>query len=546
MAGSLTLEDYDYAQKLRIYNDENRENVGLNEVTMPDFTMFYNTQSSTLQTFIIDVTTPSVNPVTVCTIKGGLTLRLSWDNYNAGTGEIGSQYAADFTIQLYDVDGNPYPSYHQTWRADFLRDFDQYPEHSGVYYYPPSFRYMMYGEQASKHPQEAYTGGCIITHHWKPVSLQDQPDFRNTQIEIRKFNDWYECWKYTVIGFDDLMALLDPDATPKKPDDDTSKPDDGDPDYDPNPDPVPFPDLPTEGDALSTGFITVYQPSSVQLQALAGQLWSDSFINTFRKAYNDPIEAIVSLHSIPFQVVTGTNHVCKIGNYDTNISMLRVSAQYYTINCGTIRLNENWASALDYAPYTQVEIYLPFVGVRPLNIDDIMNKNLEVKYNVDILTGGGVAMLKCDGSVLYTFPCEMSQDIPYTMSSKMQLYTNIAQLVVSGVTAAAAPTAGTIGAVASSAINVAVGKQTGITRGGTLGGNIGVLGDFTPYLIVHKPIQSLAADFAHKKGYPSNINATLSSLSGYTEIEFIHISNINCTDSERDEIERLLKEGVIL
>ncbi len=543
----VTLEDYKYAQHCRIYNNENRENVGLNDITTADFRFFYNTEGATLQTFIIDVTTPSTTPVTVCSFKNGMSLRMSWDNYNAGSGEPHSQYAADFKIQLYDQAGNPYPRSYETWRPNFIRHADQSPEHSGVYYYPPSFRYMLYGENASEHPQECFTGGCIISHDKVAVNpFESQPDFRDTEIERSYFSNWYGIQEYTVCSFDELMELLGEGATPKKPDDDTSKPDDGDPDYDPNPDPVPFPDLPTEGDALSTGFITVYQPSSIQLQSLAMQLWSDDFITTFRKAYNDPIEAIVSLHSIPFQVVTGTNHVCKIGNYDTNISMLRVSAQYYTLNCGTIRLNENWASALDYAPYTQVEIYLPFVGVRPLNIDDIMNKTLEVKYNVDILTGGGVAMLKCDGSVLYTFPCEMSQDIPYTMSSKMQLYTNIAQLVVSGVTAAAAPTAGTIGAVASSAINVAVGKQTGITRGGTLGGNIGVLGDFTPYLIVHKPIQSLAADFAHKKGYPSNINATLSSLTGYTEIEFIHLSNINCTDSERDEIERLLKEGVIL
>lgn len=546
MADQITLEDYTYAQKLRIYNDENRENVGLLDVTRADFSMVYDTVGSTLQTYIIDVSTPPAEPMRVCSFKNGMTLRMSWDNYNPGTGEIGSQYAADFTIQLYDEDGDPYPQSLQTWRSNFIRDTEQYPEHSGVYYYPPSFRYMMYGEQGSTHPQEAYTGGCIITHFFTPLSFQDQPDFRNTIIEQRKFHDWYEINKYQVLSFDDLMELLGPDGTPKKPDDDTSKPDEGDPDYDPDPDPVPFPDLPEEGDALSTGFITVYQPSAVQLQAIAAQLWSNDFITTFRKAYNDPIEAIVSLHSIPFQVVTGYTQTCKIGNYDTNVSMLRITAQYYTLNCGTYRLNENWASALDYAPYTQVEIYLPFVGVRPLNIDDIMNKNIEVKYNIDILTGGGVAMIKCDGSVLYTYPCEVSQDIPYTMSSKMQLYTNIAQLVVSGVTAMAAPSPGTISAAASSAINVASGKQTGITRGGTLGGNIGVLGEFRPYLIIHKPIQSLAADFAHKKGYPSNITADLSSLSGYTEVESIHLTNISCTDSERDEIERLLKEGVIL
>ena len=71
--------------------------------------------------------------------------------------------------------------------------------------------------------------------------------------------------------------------------------------------------------------------------------------------------------------------------------------------------------------------------------------------------------------------------------------------------------------------------------------------DFVPYLIIHRPIQSLAKTYAQNKGYTSNISATLSSLTGYTEVEYIHLTGINgATDSELNEIERLLKDGVII
>lgn len=539
---TLTLEDYTYSQKLRIYNSEGRENVGINDVTMADYTRYFDSLGSTLQTFYVDVTQPPEDLVTVCSFKNGASIKMNWYDYTPSSVPHGN-YGAWVTMRLVDKNGvtpqGAYSSWYIEWRPE-----GQTPEHTPIYYYPPSFEYnFVLGDD---HPYRASAGGCIVAYDSVPVIVLNKPDFHNNKLVWDKFTDWYTLYTFQGWDFEMLMNVLDPDSLPKKPDDDTSKPDEGDPDYDPDPDPVPFPDLPEEGDALSTGFISVYQPSSVELQTLATQLWSNDFITTFRKTYNDPIEAIVSLHSIPFQIVVGSRVNCMVGNYDSNITMLKVSAQYYTINCGTINVTENFGSALDYAPYTQCEIYLPFVGIRPLNIDDIMGKNLEVKYNIDILTGGGIAMIKCDQSVLYTFPCEVSQDIPYTMTSKMQLYTNVAQLVVSGVTAMAAPSAGTISAAASSAINVATGKQTGITRGGTLGGNIGVLGDFRPYLIIHKPIQSLAADYAHKNGYPSNITATLSNVTGYTEIESIHLDNIPCTDSERDEIERLLKEGVIL
>ena len=89
-------------------------------------------------------------------------------------------------------------------------------------------------------------------------------------------------------------------------------------------------------------------------------------------------------------------------------------------------------------------------------------------------------------------------------------------------------------------------KHSDISRGGSLGGAVGVMGDFTPYLIIHRPIQSLASDFASKKGYPANISASLGSLTGYTVVDKVHLTGIDCTDSERDEIHALLKDGVII
>lgn len=380
----------------------------------------------------------------------------------------------------------------------------------------------------------------------------------NQYYSFSFFGDYYETLVNSQITSDHLYELYNDKLvkggdgtpiTPILPSEDPSQPgggDQADPDYNPFSDPVDFPGLPTGGSAIASGFIRVYSPTAGQLQSLAGKLWGNDFVNTIHKIMNDPMEAMISLHSVPFQIVGGSNANIEVGNFDTEVSAKTVTSQYYTLDCGNISLPEHWASALDYSPYTTVDIFIPFVGVRPLQIDDVMGRVLNLKYNIDILTGCAIAMLKCGDSVLYTYNTQIHTEIPYTMSSYGRLVQSIIGVAGTAIGATAGGAGALIGASIGGALGTAMTKHSDISRGGSLGGAVGVMGDFTPYLIIHRPIQSLASDFASKKGYPSNISATLSSVSGYTVVDKIHLTDIDCTDTERDEIHALLKEGVII
>lgn len=375
------------------------------------------------------------------------------------------------------------------------------------------------------------------------------------------FNEYVTNWNGSTLGrcynweeVDNFFqAIVDSGdgsiVTPILPSEDTSEPgggDDANPDYDPYGDPVDFADLPTGGSALATGFVKVYSPTASELQSLASELWSSSFVNTLEKIMNDPMESMISLHAVPIGLVgSGTSNI-KIGNYVSQVSSRYISAQYYTVNCGNISVPEHWASALDYSPYTNIDIFIPFVGVRPLQIDDVMGKVLTLKYNVDILTGSAVAMLKCGDSVLYTFNTQIHAEIPYTMSSYGRLVQSIVGIAGTAIGATAGGAGAIIGASVGGALGTAMAKHSDISRGGALGGSVGVMGDFTPYLIIHRPLQSLASGFASKRGYPANIGATLGSVSGYTVVDKVHLTGIDCTDTERDEIRALLKDGVII
>lgn len=346
---------------------------------------------------------------------------------------------------------------------------------------------------------------------------------------------------------DDVYSFGPPGEQPPQ-DDDPSGPGGGDGKPDPSSDPIPFPTLPTGG-ALSSGAIKAFSVTPQIMAAVFQKLWNTSIfdISNFQKLTNSPLDNIISLQCIPITPTVGTAANIKLGNFDTEQAANQITKEYYTIDCGSLKLEKYWGSALDYQPYTRVQIFLPFIGIKELDTDDVMGKTLHIKYNYSIFDGNLTAQIMCGESVLYKFNGNARETIPVTaqVSDALQrAFGGIASGVAMGVAGGAA--AGIAGVAISTAVNVAMSK-TQVQRSGDLSGSTGLLDDFRPFLIIHRPIQSLANNFKTFKGYPSNISGTLGSLSGYTEVEYIHLTGIDgATDTELAEIEALLKKGVII
>lgn len=331
--------------------------------------------------------------------------------------------------------------------------------------------------------------------------------------------------------------------------DDPSVPGGGGGTYDDTSDPIDFPALPTGG-ALTSGMIKGYVIGSAELQSMQQTLWNMSIFDIatqFQKLVNDPLQCLISLAALPVTptVAATTEHV-KLGSFDTGASAYKITNQYVVVDCGSLSLKEYWGSALDYAPYTDIEIFLPFCGMKTIRIEDAQALTLVLKYYVDVLTGSCVAFLKCGQSVLYTFTGNCLQHIPVTSQSSDLLKNSISAAGALGVGMMTGNPAAAASGAAYGAINTATSKNH-VQRSGDLAGSAGILGDFTPYVIIHRPIQSLAKGYNQFKGYPCNITYTLSNLNGYTEVEHVHLTGISgATDAELEEIESLLKEGVII
>lgn len=315
--------------------------------------------------------------------------------------------------------------------------------------------------------------------------------------------------------------------------------------FDDETEPIDFPSLPTLS-AVDTGFITLYNPSDVELKALANYMWGSLFdISTWKKIFADPMDAILGLSIVPVAVDDAGPATVTVGNISTGITMNKAAKQYKEVDCGSLNIEEYWGAYLDYDPYTKAELYLPYCGTHPIAVDDIMGKTVHIKYHVDILSGSCCCYVKCGDSVLYTFAGQCSCSIPITgndwtnvVNGALSIAASIGTMVATG--GATAPMAA--GAIASTAVNSM--KPT-VEKSGSLGGMAGMLAIQTPYLILTRPRQALPKDQNRFSGYPSFITKTLGSVEGYTEVESIHLEGIQATDSELAEIENLLKSGVI-
>ena len=376
------------------------------------------------------------------------------------------------------------------------------------------------------------------------------------RINYNRNNSGYTSLSSSVLQW--LDSLEDYERPTPEPEEDPYNPggesgeEGGEGDFDNTSDEIEIPDLPTASTVINTGFITLYDANIYDLNDLASYLWSANGLDleTFKKIFADPISAILGLSIFPCSPEITTQDVNVIlGNIDTGVGMRKVTNQYRRYDMGTLNLNEYWGGYLDYSPYTSVEIYLPYIGTRTLNADDVMGKALHLVYNIDFLSGSCCAILEVGGTVLYQFMGQCSCPVPVTGRDMTNLVNGVMSVVGAGVGTLVA-TGGNAALAGASAIGSLASHVTSskpkIEKSGAMGGMGGMLGVRKPYLVVTRPRQALPASQNTYTGYPSYMTCMLGDLVGFTVMETVHLQDMSATDEEKAEIDRLLKTGVVL
>lgn len=355
-----------------------------------------------------------------------------------------------------------------------------------------------------------------------------------------------------------LVPATDPDAVPT-PRLDPVTPTDSVADN-PNPFPKPLPQhvpdlpdqfnnkpdkpiLPVNPTMIASALSRVYNPTQAQLDALGQYMWSSSRLDDLLKLFQNPADGIISLHAIYGTPSVGGSAEIKLGYLSTGVSAQVVTSQFVIINCGTISVSELFNNATDYAPYTSIQIYLPFIGIQGLNPFDIIGSSITCTYKIDVYTGACIAQLNVERSdlngVIYEFAGNCSYQIPLTSGNYIQALANVIGGAVGGAL---------IGNAAGAALGAGralLHSNADISRSGNLSANAGILGNRKPYFIITRSIPKDAVNYSNFYGFPSNKTVYLSECSGYTRVKDI-ILHTSATQEERDEIMKLLKTGIYI
>ena len=381
------------------------------------------------------------------------------------------------------------------------------------------------------------------------------------------------------------------------------------PEYDPNYNPPkPTPSSDDFGDLYNSGSFNKF-PSCLTAYAMSLEKFQ-SVLQSINSMYqtdtdgvkqweldfkgSNPSDYIVGAYvSVCNFGISESTYPITIGPVDLSVAVpsmvankiLFTDSGYF--DCGSVDIDHFYSDFRDYAPYTQLELYLPLCGTVDLDTAYFMGHSVSVTYYYDYNTMSCSACIYRDGITLYkVVNGSIGAEIPLT-SMRMGDYQNaihaleqaqkqneirMATAMVSmGISAAgllAAPATGgatlgltalglngvksgieTANAVEDINYNIEHKQPTPAQTGASEAQNAFCVGSMYPYLFIKraKMLEDFDAEiYGHTVGYACNVNAHIGDMSGYTVATNIDTSGINATVDEINAIKQAFSKGVYL
>lgn len=386
--------------------------------------------------------------------------------------------------------------------------------------------------------------GTIVNHKYVPITLPDSSTMTNTQPvsgNQTQAQPSIEPATATDTLTQLLTKLLQQPMT--EPISDTPNPPQNPTDTGDGSSPIPY--VPV---GSASALWKIYHPTQAQIDSFGGWLWSSNFIDQILKIFNNPMEAVIGLHKVYATPIDAGNATIKVGYLDSQVPSAYIEQQYINVDCGSVNLFEQFGNVFDYSPYTDVQLYLPFVGIVPLNVADVMRSTISINYGVDVITGACLAQVEVsrDGnaSILYQYSGNCAVQYPISSGSYMGIVSSI--ISVAGGVAATVASGGAAAPLALGAAGGLLNAHTSVQHSGGFSGNSGAMGGKIPYLIITRPQTKIADNSSEFMGYPANDYVTIGECSGYIKANYVHIINVNATDEELTEINNLLLSGIII
>lgn len=115
--------------------------------------------------------------------------------------------------------------------------------------------------------------------------------------------------------------------------------------------------------------------------------------------------------NIPNDLTTDINNV-QVGKYTVDVKTKQVNQDKLIIDGGSITVEPHYKNSNDYSPIDCV-LYLPFTKEVSLNINDIINHTINIKYNIDLLSGATTIIVSNENNEIYTGQFNISTSLEF-------------------------------------------------------------------------------------------------------------------------------------
>ena len=320
-----------------------------------------------------------------------------------------------------------------------------------------------------------------------------------------------------------------------------------------------------------------YHMSITELQAFTTWFWSDILslmksdvetlgdmtYNAITGAYSNISQYINSVKKLNVDIhkyfqLEGNRHVT-LGRYTfdaqttievlhDNPSMLLTAEYRIPFKHSNKKGNPTHGAFLDYDPYTTISLYIPFIGIVPLQTNMVMGRQIRLYSAVDIFAGTihynvYVSTPKKEWSLIGTYEGKCGVEIPLTLDDSLGNATNILQNVAGATVGLCTGNFGALATIGNSVFSQPINQVSGIST------NTSYYNPNQCAIIMQTTPATIPDNFGSTVGYLYRQSAKLESLSGLTTCLNPRIGNFNDntpTDSERAEIYSLLETGVII
>lgn len=158
------------------------------------------------------------------------------------------------------------------------------------------------------------------------------------------------------------------------------------------------------------GSINVYLVDTKTLEDFSKIRFTKKLNENYEYEYYDIGDYVNRLHKVYVDVPNVSPTSLKLANFDTSINTNSIDDSKVHVNFGNVMLPVVSGDSNDFN--ATIKCFIPFVGFVPVD-SDFIGKEINLSYDIDLITGYCVYNLSCDGITINNGTANCSSEIIY-------------------------------------------------------------------------------------------------------------------------------------